>query len=550
MTIPSGYSGSTEPRLTDTARDDDPITITRMLDAAADCRPESPFLRTAEGTCSYRQMRETSNRLAIGLAGLGISPGDRVAVLMDNSLDQVTLWFALARLRAVHAPINTALIGEQLMHVLTTAGASTVIVDDSLAEPVRRVASSLPHLRRVVVRGDEDAGDWSGIAPARFSDLGRNAGSLSTMVDDLDPATLLFTSGTTGRSKACVLSHRYLARQGQIHARQLGLRHDDVLYSPFPLFHIDAATLTVIAALAARCTAALGRRFSASRFWEEVRTFDASVFNFMGATLSILWKAEPTSQDRQHRVRLAWGVPMPEWKQAWEDRFGFPLYQVYGSTDVGVPVYDPIDGTQRPGRCGRVVPEFELVIDGSQGGPGIRGEILVRGREPGLTMSRYLGMPEATAGTVTPGGWVKTGDVGELDSDGFLTFHGRLTDSIRRRGENISAFEVEKFALDHPAVLEAAALGVPSDLSEEDLKLCVVLRPGHSVAPADLHGYLTNHAPSFMVPRYIEVHPQLPKTPTEKVEKFKLRTQVDAWDAEASSRPAPPGQRTPGWWPG
>lgn len=527
--------------MTDLARGG-PITITGMLDAAAAQRPASPFLRTAEGTLTYRQVRERSDRVAVGLAGLGIGPSERVAILMENNLDQVTIWFALARLRAVHAPINAALRGEHLVHVLKTAGATTVVVDSSLAEPLRRVAPSLPQLRRVVVRGDEESRDWSGVVSSRFAHLGWQDGPVPTAVgDDLDPATLLFTSGTTGRSKACVLSHRYLARQGQIHARQFRLRHDDVLYSPFPLFHIDTATLTVVAALAAGCTAALGHRFSASGFWDEAKAFDATVFNFMGATLSILWKAAPTPMDRQHRVRLAWGVPMPQWKQGWEERFGFPLYQVYGSTDAGVPVYDPVDGTQRPGRCGTVVPEFELAIDGSQGEPGVRGEILVRGREPGLTMSGYHGMPEATADTITRDGWVKTGDVGELDREGFLAFHGRLTDSIRRRGENISAYEVETVALGHPAVVEAAALGVPSDLTEEDLKLCVVLRPGHSVAPADLHRYLKDHAPAFMVPRYIEVHRELPKTPTEKVEKFKLVRQVDIWDAEASAGPHPAG---------
>ncbi|WP_326645117.1 AMP-binding protein [Streptosporangium sp. NBC_01755] len=467
-------------------------------------------------------------------AQAGIGEGGCVALLMHNGLDQVLVWFALARLGAVHAPLNTALFGERLGYALRVTRASVLVADAELLTVLTPVLDRLPELDRVIVRGGSSDGRFEDLADHR----GEGTPAPVAEVDELAAATMLFTSGTTGASKACVLSHRYLARQGQLHAKYLGLRSDDVLYCPFPLFHIDAATLTVVAALACRGTAALSRRFSASRFWAEVRAFDASVFNFMGATLTILWKQPPYAGDRDHRVRLAWGVPMPEWHRGWEERFGIPLRQVYGLTDGGVSVYDPVDGPRKPGACGRVIPEFDVRIEDGHGSPlpsGEIGEIMVRGREPGLVMNGYHAMPEATA-QVFRNGRLRTGDLGRFDDDGYLTFEGRLSDSIRRRGENISAHEVEQVLIRHPAVLEAAAIGVPSELTEEDVKAVVVPRPGATLTPGELHAFCRATAPGYMVPRYIELVPTLPKTPTQKIEKFRLRqdgiTQA-TWDGEA-----------------
>lgn len=510
-------------------------TITGMLEESVRRHPEAIFLRTVNGELTYRQTRDAVARLAGGLVAAGIDRHSTVAVLMHNSLEQVITWFALARIGALHAPVNTALVGNPLRHVLLTSGATSVVVDDLLVGALSGPLPSLPEVERVVIhRTRETPSPELPVATVDLAELlDHRGGHEAAEVDDLATATLLFTSGTTGPSKACSLSHRYLARQGQIHARQFQFLTDDVLYSPFPLFHIDAATLTVVSALATGCTAALGRRFSASRFWEEVRSLDASVFNFMGATLTILWKQEPNPDDQRHRVRLAWGVPLPDWQPGWEKRFGFPLLQVYGSTDAGVPVYDPIDGKQRRGACGRIIDEFDVRIADRLGLPDAPGEIMVRGKERGLTMTGYHAMPEATARTIDEDGWVHTGDIGTLDADGYLTFLGRSSDSIRRMGENISAFEIEELILSHPDVLEAAAVGVPSELSEDDVKVSVVLRPGTAATPTEIHAYCLERAPRFMVPRYIDIRSELPKTPTQKIEKFKLReSDGPLWDAE------------------
>jgi carnitine-CoA ligase len=502
------------------------MTITSMLAAAAASRPESCFLRAVEDEVTYLETQNRVRTVAGGLARMGIGPGSAVVLIMRNSTDQVVVWFALARLGALHVPLNTALVGRQLEHALHIAAPVMIVADDDLLRPIAATVHAVAPTATTLVRGAP-----ADLTTSRLEDLlaGELADAPTQATDELDVATLLFTSGTTGASKACELSHRYLARQGAIHARQFGLRADDVLYCPFPLFHIDAATLTVVAALTVGATAALGERFSTTLYWNEVRRFDASVINFMGATLTMLWKQPASPTDTDHRVRLAWGVPMPDWQDAWETRFGFPLFQVYGLTDAGIPVYDPIDGTQRRGACGRVIDEFEVRISTSE-------EILVRGREPGLTMNGYHAMPDATADTIDVDGWVHTGDRGRLDSDGFVTFLGRSTDSIRRRGENISAHEVEQAGLEHPDVTEVAAIGLPSELTEEDVKIYVVLREGATLTAAELHEHYRTVAPRHLAPRYITFLDKLPKTPTEKIEKFKLCATVGkwpTWDSEA-----------------
>jgi crotonobetaine/carnitine-CoA ligase len=525
------------------------VILAELLTARARRSPDTVFLRTEQGDITYSQADDHADRYAAGLVAHGAEPGAPVVALMGNSADAVFTWFAVARIGAVYVPVNTALVGTGLAHTFRVTRARVAVVDAELLPQLLAVVGELDDLTTVLVRG-AIPGDLprqpASVCFADFALLGRPteapvpAAQQQPTPNELDPAMMLFTSGTTGVSKACVLSHRYVVRQGELHAQNLGLTSNDVLYCPFPLFHLDAATLTVVAALTVGATAAIGTRFSASRFWDEVRSFDATVFNFMGATLTILWKQPSGTADRTHRVRLAWGVPMPDWKEAWEKRFGFPLFEVYGLTDGGVVAYDPLDTPRRHGSCGRIIPEYDVTIADTDGIPlpaGHTGEILIRPREPGTVMSEYYGMPDATAEAFR-GGWLHTGDLGRLDRDGYLYFCGRAKDGIRRRGENISAFEVEQIVESHPGVLEAAAIGVPSELTEEDLKVCVVLRPGTQLSAEELIAHCAQRSAAYMVPRFVEFLPELPKTPTQKVEKFRLKeagVTPATWDREAAA---------------
>jgi crotonobetaine/carnitine-CoA ligase len=319
-----------------------------------------------------------------------------------------------------------------------------------------------------------------------------------------------------------------------------GLRPDDVLYSPFPLFHLDASVLTVMPALVLGTTAAIGDRFSASGFWDEVRRVGATVFDFMGATLTMLHKRPPAPDDAEHPVRLAWGVPVPEFAPEFEERFALRLVEAYGSTDAGVPIYQSLAEPRRPGSCGRAIPQYDIAVVDSEDcevAAGVVGELVVRPNEPSLMSDGYYGQPEATLAS-RRNLWFHTGDLVRRDAEGYVYFVGRTADSIRRRGENISAFEVEEVVKLHPDVLDAAAYGVPSELSEDDVMVAVVARPGAVLAPADLVAFCTERMARHMLPRYVDLVAELPRTPTEKVEKAALRSRgvtATTWDREAAT---------------
>ena len=508
----------------------------------AAARPTRAFLWTPDGSVTYGEADDRVEAYAAALQQRGIGAGDRVLLLMSNSATQVLLWLALDRIGAVNVPVNTALGPDLLARAVRTVRPALVVVDADLAEDLALALRGEQASRAVTyVHGD--------LAAARrvlpyvrplleLSIVGGTVGRPA--LGDLDPAVMLFTSGSTGVPKACVLSRRYVVRAGELHVKYLGLRESDVLFTPFPLFHIDAATLTLSAAIAAGATAALSKRFSASRFWEEVRASGATVFNFMGATANILWKRPPSEEDNRHSVRMAWGVPMPACEPGWQDRFGFPLIEVYGLTDAGVPAYQDIDRPRVPGSCGRVIPEYELRIADEAGESvptGQVGEILLRGREPGLLMTEYFRMPDETAKALR-GGWFHTGDSAHLDDEGHLFFASRAKEVIRRRGENIAATDVEAAIDTHPDVQESAAVGVPSELSEDDIKVFIVPQPRSTLSPVDILEHCRAVLPKYMLPRYLEIVDELPKTPTEKIERARLAARPlthSTWDASAQT---------------
>jgi crotonobetaine/carnitine-CoA ligase len=508
----------------------DVVNLPELLAHQARTRPDQDFLRTAEGDIGYADAHRRVDDLASGFESLGIGVNDRVTVVMANGIEQVLVWLALNRIGAVSVPINRDLTGPLLARCVDLIQPAAFVVDADIASGLSTTGAP------VLVHGGAAQTFTSGLRLDQMP-IGTPA---SETVDPLAPAAMLFTSGSTGVPKACALSHHYLLRQAQLHVTNLALKPSDVLYTPFPLFHIDAATLTVGAALVAGATAALSQRFSASRFWDEIRAYEATVFNYMGATANILWKQPPTPTDRDHTVRLAWGVPMPACGAHWQNRFGFPLVEVYGLTDAGVPAYQPLDEPRREGSCGRVIDEYDVSIrdaDDNPVPPGEVGEITISSSEPGLVMNEYFAMPNATRDAMR-GGRFHTGDLGYLDDGGHLYFVARGKDVIRRRGENIAATDVDNAVASHPDVREAAAVGVPSELSEDDIKVFVVVQPGSDPRPEDILNHCRGLVPRYMLPRYLEFTDQLPKTPTQKVERFKLAALPlgeDTWDSQLQS---------------
>ena len=352
-----------------------------------------------------------------------------------------------------------------------------------------------------------------------------------------DLCLLLYTSGTTGRSKAAMIPHRFVLGQASLVIEGLGLRTDDVLYCPYPMFHLDSAVMTIAPALLLRGVAAIGERFSVSGYWDEVRRLKATVFDFMGATITMLWKQPISPDDRNHSARLGWGVPLPAWAPQFEERFGCKLVELYGLTEAGAMIYTPQTEPRRVGSCGKPIGPFDLRLvdlDDFEVPVGQPGELAIRPLEPSLIMQGSYAMPQATLEAFR-NLWFHTGDVLKRDADGYFYFIGRRKDMVRRRGENISAAEVEMAIEAHPDVLACAVIGVPSDMTEEEVMACIVPRPGATLQASALIDYCVQRMAHFMVPRYVRLVTSLPKTPTDKVEKFKLQQEgvtVDTWDRE------------------
>jgi crotonobetaine/carnitine-CoA ligase len=477
--------------------------------------------------------------VAAALAGFGVSAGDRVAVMTDNCQEAVWGWLGANAASAIDVPLNTAAQGAFLEGQLAAAGPRVAIgTSDYLA----RIADAhLPSLELAVTIGEPgEVRFHSSVREVLFDDLvaqGRSANKRSTRrPDSSGPATIMFTSGTTGPSKGVMIPQRYYSVWGRRSASYLDVSRGEVTYCVQPLFHVDARAY-ILNAVFCGATSAIGSRFSVSKFWDEIRDHRANVFSYIGTMLWLLYKQPESDLDRQHEVRLATGAATPaEIHRAFEKRFGIELREAYGMTE-SLFLAHAVSATP-VGSVGRLVPEIEgrLVDDGgSTVTPGSAGELIIRPTTPHCTALGYW--PGTSGAEEAPSdAWFHTGDLLREDVSGNLYFAGRKKDSIRRRGENISAWEVEEAAMKHPDVLEAAAIGIPSPLGEEDVALLVKVRAGSSVLPQELRQLLAHELPSFAVPRYVEFVDAFPKTPSERVDKGKVRAAglgAAAWDAEA-----------------
>lgn len=508
-------------------------SLAEELARAAREAPAKPFLRMTGGEWTYGEIAQGAAALAAGLRRLGVRPGANVSLLLPNCMEFVVTWLALAHLGAVTAPVNTAFRGRILRDALALVESEVLVVHESLWPQFEEIRADLPALRNVVVVGEAPAGTqaWSGLRACEPDAQGPQPVHFSEL------CLLLYTSGSTGRSKAVRIPHRFVLRQAQGVIDGLGLRPDDVLYCPYPMFHLDAAVMTLAPALLLRGVAAMGERFSVSRFWDEVRDLRATVFDFMGATLTMLWKQPAGPRDRDHAARLGWGVPLPAWAPEFEARFGCRLVELYGSTEVGAILYTPLDEPPRAGSCGKPRGPWRVMLadeDGFEVPVGSPGELLVRPEEPSVLMDGYWGLPQESLAALREQ-WFHTGDILRRDEDGWYYFVGRRKDIVRRRGENISAAEVEQVLEMHPGVLECAVIGVPSELTEEDLMAWIVPRAGVQLQPEEFVQWCAGRMAAFMVPRYLRFVDEMPKTPTEKPEKVLLRQQgsAGAWDREA-----------------
>jgi len=478
------------------------------------------FLRIAGDDLSFQKVDTSVGQLAGGLRALGVVPGERVMVMMRNSVDMVNIWLATNRLGAIWVPINVELRSLTLEHVIKAADARVAIVDSEFTSDFERAQADRIH--NVFVTNDNGP---SGL-PTLYN-LGTPV-TTSVPVSPSTTAAFLYTSGTTGKSKPCILSHQYFILQASALVETFGLHGDDVLYCPFPLFHADATALTTVPAILLGAVAALSRRYSASKFWEEIRETNATVYDFMGATLALTYKQTPTHRDREHNVRLAWGVPIPSFAADYENRFGHPLYTLYGSVEASLPIMQR--GERVDGSCGTIRSGYQLRIANDMDEPlpaNTVGHLLLRSDIPNAFFKGYFNDPAATVESFA-GLWLHTGDLAKVDEQGNVYFIGRVKDIIRRRGENVNASEIEEELLRHPDIVTAAAFAIPSELgsgTEDDVKIAVKLREGSGVDESSLHDWTVRNLARFQVPTVIEIVDDIKKTPTGKIEKRGLLVQ-------------------------
>lgn len=499
---------------------------------------DRPFLLFRDERVSYAQMHTRSNSVANALWSEGIRKGDKVAVMLGNGPEFLYVWFGLAKIGAIMVPINTANRGDSLAYVLDHSKARAIFLEPRFRPQVSAVLARAPRLEKLIeVPGH--AGEPVPEDSKQFGAMLKAGEKLEVEIElsDGDVMAINYTSGTTGPPKGAMIPHAMYPLVGAAYAEWVEARRDSVIYTCLPLFHANAQGLSTSGALAADATLALGDAFSATRFWEDCRRYGAHVFNYVGGMIPILMKQPEQPDDADNPVRIAWGAAAP--REIWPDfekRFDLKIIEGYGTTEDSIPLTN-LPSASRMGSIGKPTHLAAVSIVDAEDNPlppGQVGEIVVRPLAPYCMMLGYFKMPEETLRRAR-NLWWHSGDLGYTDTDGYFYFVDRAKDCIRRRGENISTFDLEKATNRHPAVLESAAIGVPSDIGEEDVKIFVRLRPGERVAPEELLLHLEDHVPYFAVPRYVEFIEDFPKTPTERIRKHLLKDHpitASTWDRE------------------
>ncbi|MHB8869400.1 MAG: AMP-binding protein [Thermoleophilia bacterium] len=501
---------------------------------------ERPFMHFHDQQFSYVDIDRLSDRCANGFLHLGVTKDDKISIMLPNRPEFLHVWFGAAKVGAVEVPINTSYKGEFLRHIVDQSDSKLLVVDGSLLERLLPLQDHLPKLQSIVVVGPAPAQDLAALEiPALSFDefLDAPPAALDIQVRPSDAQSIIYTSGTTGVSKGALGCHAFWIVVAE---RLLEIRDggpDDVFYTFLPLYHFNAQVLTVLTTMIAGARMVLADRFSASGFWDDIRRAGATQFNYLGAVMPILAKQpeRPDDLDNPARIALGAGCP-PAVMEEVERRFGLTCMEGFGMTEIGIPIHVRLDD-RRPGSCGRPLDIYDirLVDDDDREVPvGEPGEIVFRPREPHTMMQGYYNMPEKTLEAYR-NLWFHSGDLARRDADGYYYFIDRKKDSLRRRGENISSFEVERAINQHPAVLESAAVAVRSELAEDEVKIYVVLRPGAALSPEELVRWADERMPFFAVPRYVEFLDSLPKTPTERTQKYLLKeagVTAATWDRE------------------
>lgn len=513
-----------------------------ILDDKARSMGNKVFVRHREDRVTYEELSQGASRTANFLMDeLGVKKQDKVAVILPNCVDYFYAQFGIAKAGAVMVPINVLAKLDLLTHFLNNSDAHVVIVDEQFLPLLRSIEGTIPRVKTLIVRGPE-------VKPKTFTTDFRlvpfkelftaPSTPLERRAEWYDPVDIFYTSGTTGVSKGVVLSHNHHYTFGLAIATYSRVGPDDVMYICLPLYHGMGSYMSIMPVLLAGGSIALGDRFSASRWLGEIREYGATVTWAVYSMAPILMKQpeKPDDADSSLKVYLFSGMP-PDIVEPFEKRFGVKVMEQFGATesaDIAHSLWDE----RRRGAIGpinsehydiKIVNEYDIEVP-----VGEVGECVSRCKEPYSQMTEYYQMPEETVKAFR-NRWLHSGDMCRMDEDGWIYFVGRGKDTIRRRGENISCYELETMLSACEGVLECASIPVPSSVGEDEIKVVVALREGVALSFADIMAFCEEKMPKFMIPRYIELVPEIPKLPNEKVDKERLKKEPltpSTWDAE------------------
>ncbi|MDP5275623.1 ATP-dependent acyl-CoA ligase [Chengkuizengella axinellae] len=505
-------------------------TAVELIKKNAKKIPKQTFLQFNENTYTYSELNQFSGKVANHLRNLGIKKGDHVALMMKNCPEFIWIWFGIAKLGAVMVPININIKGNSLRYILQHSDSKLLIANKEFLEIINSAFLSNPALKPIEL-------EFFMTAALQEKSVLKKSPSIKVN----DPMAIIYTSGTTGVPKGVVLPHFSYVHTGSLFVEEMmNITTDDTLFTCLPLFHLNAQQLSVMGALVAGIKLVLSERFSASSFWQEVYESKATIFNYIGSMLTILYKQPYSPYEKIHSVNRSFGAAAPE--ETWsdiEERFGFTIIEGYGLTETGTMALCNPPENIKVGSIGKAVRHVNVKIfdENNQELPSNQdGEIVVQQKMDHTMFQSYFRMPEKTSEAME-GGWFHTGDRGFMDEDGYFYFKDRMKDCIRYRGENISSFEIERVVNNFPEVFEGAAIGVPSEVGEEDVKVVLQLQP--SIKNFDYERfirYCEQELAYYMIPRYIEIKETLPKTATQRTQKYVLKEEGigNSWDREKS----------------
>ena len=533
-----------------TKSDQENWVLPKVLKDQASLIPNKDFLQFSyDKALTFSEVNKLANQIANSLNKLGIRKTDKVSVYMPNSLEICLAWFGILKNGSVMVPINTAYVMDFLQYIIESSDSKIIIIAEEYLERLANIQDRIPNIEKVIVwtRNNKDSFESNGYSKTQlisWNDFVTKGSDNEPEVEitHMDHARLMYTSGTTGKSKGVVRPCAADYSSAQNYSSIMDLTSDDTVFTCLPLFHSNAMVMGVYPAMISGCKVIVEEKYSASKFWKWMKDFEVTKFNLVGVMSYFMWNAPVVPEEKQHKVKLVLGSPAPhDIIEEFMERFNILFTEGYGLTEVGQCTFTRPNEPFRVGSCGKESPGYEIKIvnpDTDEELPrNTPGELVLRPRIPNICLHYYYKMPEKTVSDFR-NLWFHTGDLCRMDEDGYIFFMDRVKDYIRRRGENISSFEVENLISTHPSIEESAAIAVKLDEqgrhSEDELMIVIVLKENMTLDPKDLIEFLQPIMPKFMIPRFVRFRDSLPKTPTNRVQKVKLRDEgvtKDTWDA-------------------